>query len=368
KLEKGEVPVAGYEGNYAIYLEFDKRTGKEHKCKAYAFIPDTTETIYTLTYSAEPRKYDRFLPVAEQIIKSFELKHGFDKTWGRYTNESYGFSIAHPLGWTQKVIDFATLNNVKNYRGETQVVSFTSPEKQKVVVTRNTVSISVRDLKSNPMSLDEYIKMDGEKSRQALTKYRKQRDGKTRIAGREAYFKVCMYTSRQSDSRVESKTYILIADDVAYALTYNASPRNYGPFLITAEGIMRSFQLPMMEPPQQGTIIPCEECITLYPEKYIDKPQSCPACGGRKEHFQPARLMDDRLATVEGRELELKIEDFLLKTILDAHKRAVPLKTLKETRDFYKDKLIFHLIYDKFELEPIKGHILKLDELISKSK
>jgi len=122
-----------------------------------------------------------------------------------------------------------------------------------------------------------------------------------------------------------------------------------------------------MKVQQQGTIVPCEECIILYPEKYEDKPQSCPVCRGRKEHFQPARMMSGELVTVEARDLELKIEKFLLKTVTSALKRPVSKKTLKEIRDLYHEKLMFHIIHDKFELEPIKAYILKLDELIGKS-
>lgn len=123
-----------------------------------------------------------------------------------------------------------------------------------------------------------------------------------------------------------------------------------------------------MEPPQQGTIIPCEECTVLYPEKYKDNPQSCLICSGQKEHFQPARMMNNELAAVEARELELKIEDFLQKKVLGARKKPVSVETLKELRERYKEKLIFHLIYDKFELEPIKARILELDKQISESK
>ncbi|MCB7129373.1 MAG: hypothetical protein J3T61_07535, partial [Candidatus Brocadiales bacterium] len=112
--------------------------------------------------------------------------------------------------------------------------------------------------------------------------------------------------------------------------------------------------------------IPCEECVTLYPERYQDNPQGCPVCYGQKERFQPARMMDGELVNAEARELELKIEDFLLKVVLNARERPVSVETLTEIRDLYREKLIFYLVYDEFELEPIKAHLLELDGLIGR--
>jgi len=123
-----------------------------------------------------------------------------------------------------------------------------------------------------------------------------------------------------------------------------------------------------IEPPQQGTIIPCQECTVLYPEKYKYSAQSCPVCSGRKEHFQPARMMNNELAAAEAHELELKIEDFLQKEVLGVSKGPVSVDILRKLRDLYEEKLTFHLIYDKFELEPIKLKILELDKQISESR
>ena len=121
----------------------------------------------------------------------------------------------------------------------------------------------------------------------------------------------------------------------------------------------------VLEQTVQGTIIPCEECVVLYPDKYKKAPETCPVCRGQKEHFQPARMMDAQLAALEAEELESNLEDYLLETIKQATKKTVSIKTLKEIRKFYIDKLIFHLIYNKFELATIKARIFQLDALIS---
>ena len=77
-------------------------------------------------------------------------------------------------------------------------------------------------------------------------------------------------------------------------------------------------------------------------------------------------MMDGELVNAEARELELKIEDFLLKVVLNARERPVSVETLTEIRDLYREKLIFYLVYDEFELEPIKAHLLELDGLIGR--
>ncbi|MBN3038070.1 MAG: hypothetical protein JW869_01475 [Candidatus Omnitrophica bacterium] len=117
--------------------------------------------------------------------------------------------------------------------------------------------------------------------------------------------------------------------------------------------------------PQQGTIIPCEECVVLYPQKYKDNSQICPVCGGAKEHFQPARFMNHELAEIEARELELKIERALIDTLEDAQRQTVSLDTLNWIRELYMEKLIFYLVHGQFELEPVKETIYRLDGLIN---
>ena len=73
KLEEGKITIAGYEGTYAVYLEFNDRWQRYLKHKSYVFIIPETETVYTFLYSAAPKGYDRFLPTAEKIIKSFKV-------------------------------------------------------------------------------------------------------------------------------------------------------------------------------------------------------------------------------------------------------------------------------------------------------
>jgi rubrerythrin len=321
-------------------------------------------------YTSTPEKFDQWLPKAESIIKSLRLLRVSKNEWKAYINEYYGFSVDYPADWKATVIPDATTNLMKNYMGESQIVFFTSPSEYPAGAVGETLSVSRKDLRNSPMSLDEYVKINDARSSKALPDYLRLYDKKADIAGHEACLESYTYGG------VKCRRYVLIVDDIVYALTFKASSEKYSKFLPKAEKIMKSFKLSLsapvenfaMEPPQQGTIIPCEECVVLYPEKYKADPKSCPLCHGQREHFQTARMMNDELAAVEGHELELKVEDFLLRAVLDARKKPVPIETLREIRDFYREKLIFHLIYDKFELEPIKAHILELDELISKSK
>jgi hypothetical protein len=116
--------------------------------------------------------------------------------------------------------------------------------------------------------------------------------------------------------------------------------------------------------PEQGTYITCEECVILYPEKYADTPEKCPVCRGKKEHFQPARMMDGPLADVEARELELDIENELLETVMEATREPVTVDRLKEIRSLYMRKLKFNLVHGRFERDPIVHHIREIDKLI----
>lgn len=118
------------------------------------------------------------------------------------------------------------------------------------------------------------------------------------------------------------------------------------------------------ELPPQGTIIPCEQCVVLYPENYEKDPKKCPGCHGAKEHFQPAQMMTREMAQMRLHEIDLDIQEFLYKTILDSLAKPVDLDQLKKMHKLYKRKLIHLLVYDFLEVEPAKEKIRQLDETI----
>ncbi len=109
--------------------------------------------------------------------------------------------------------------------------------------------------------------------------------------------------------------------------------------------------------PPQGTIIPCELCVVLYPEHYEKDPKKCPVCHGAKEHFQPAQMMTRKMAQIQLHELDVEIQDFLYKTVLDSLAKPVKLHNLKRLRKLYRSKLIHLLVYDFIEVAPLKEKI-----------
>jgi len=119
-----------------------------------------------------------------------------------------------------------------------------------------------------------------------------------------------------------------------------------------------------MQAPEQGTMIECEECVVLYPEKYVDDPESCPVCDGRKEHFQPARFMDENLAEQEAKELQYRFERDVLEIVMGATEETVNIEVVKELREDYMRQLRFSMIHGFIDLEMTKAHIYKLDEFL----
>ena len=118
------------------------------------------------------------------------------------------------------------------------------------------------------------------------------------------------------------------------------------------------------EPPPQGTIIPCELCVILYPEHYEKDPEKCPVCHGTREHFQPAQMMTREMAQMQLYELDLKIQQLMYQAIMNSLSKPVDLDQLKKMRKLYKRKLIHLLVYDFLEVEPVKEKIRQLDEAI----
>ncbi len=120
------------------------------------------------------------------------------------------------------------------------------------------------------------------------------------------------------------------------------------------------------QPPPQGTFIPCERCVILYPEQYKKGPQACPVCQGAKEHFQPAQMMSREMAQMRLHEIDLEIQDFLHEALLDSLNKPVDAEHLKKLRNLYTHKLIHLLVYNFVEVEPLKEKILTLDDIIEK--
>jgi len=116
--------------------------------------------------------------------------------------------------------------------------------------------------------------------------------------------------------------------------------------------------------PPQGTIIPCELCVVLYPEKYEKEPQTCPVCHGAKEHFQPAQMMSREMSKLRLHEIDLEIQEFLYKTLVDSLSKPVKLDELKKLRKLYMGRLIHLLVYDFLEMESVKDKIRQLDKTI----
>ena len=119
-------------------------------------------------------------------------------------------------------------------------------------------------------------------------------------------------------------------------------------------------------PPEQGTIIPCELCVILYPERYEEEPRTCPVCQGAKEHFQPAQMMTREMAQMRLHEMDVDIQEFLHSAVLDSLDKPVDAGQLEKLRALYHRKLIHLLVHGLIEVEPVKEKIIRLDEIIKK--
>jgi eukaryotic-like serine/threonine-protein kinase len=69
-IEKGEITLSNEKGYFSI---FEGNANNYYlRFKSYTFMKGTK--VYTLTYTALPESFDKFLPAAEGIVKSISLK------------------------------------------------------------------------------------------------------------------------------------------------------------------------------------------------------------------------------------------------------------------------------------------------------
>lgn len=119
--------------------------------------------------------------------------------------------------------------------------------------------------------------------------------------------------------------------------------------------------------PEQGAMIPCEICVVLYPEKYEDKPKTCPVCGGAKEHFQAAQMMTKDMADERAKDIDSRIKHIYSTTNFDDPKSDGFPHKIEEIRDLQHQRLIHALVYDEIEVEAIVKKIHELDEILGSS-
>jgi len=117
------------------------------------------------------------------------------------------------------------------------------------------------------------------------------------------------------------------------------------------------------EPPQQGTFIPCEHCVILYPERYEEDPKSCPVCQGAKEHFQAARMMTREMEKMGLKEIDADIQKFINENKLETLE-PLDIEKHKKLRKLYYSKLIYILVHDFIEVDQVKEKVLETDQTI----
>jgi len=118
------------------------------------------------------------------------------------------------------------------------------------------------------------------------------------------------------------------------------------------------------EEPLQGTIIPCELCVILYPKRYEKEPQTCPVCHGAKEHFEAAQMMTREMAQMRLHEIDMEIQEHLHEALIVSLEEHVDIEQLKDLRKLYMRKLIHLMVHGLLEVEPVKEKILQMDEMI----
>lgn len=94
-LSQEETTLAGIQAKKFTEETVDTE-GLGYKKLTYFFLKDNK--IYSLTYTAEEQSFDKFLPDAEKIIKSFKFGPQEIK-WRTHTNDQTGYTVKIPSHW-----------------------------------------------------------------------------------------------------------------------------------------------------------------------------------------------------------------------------------------------------------------------------
>jgi hypothetical protein len=144
-----------------------------------------------------------------------------------YENSQYGFSISYPSGWRKQ----------ENTGGS--VVVFTSPTTGMVSDIPATMSVTVDDLRANPMSLEQYknSKLAG---RQGLPSFNMLQDMASKGSDFTGWKTVCTANPGTLTEWVEVYA---IRGMTAYTVTFTSREDRYASFVIQSDAMFKSFQL-----------------------------------------------------------------------------------------------------------------------------
>lgn len=106
---------------------------------------------------------------------------------------------------------------------------------------RENFNIVVQDLSSQPINLDEYIKLSLEQINQYITDVEIITSKKVMLANGEGY--MLNYTGKQGQFNLEWLQFLTIKNNIAYVLSYTAEESNYDKYLEIINQMINSFRL-----------------------------------------------------------------------------------------------------------------------------
>ncbi len=150
-----------------------------------------------------------------------------------YENNAYGISIKYPQGWTKQ-------------EGATEtVVQFFAP-KESSSTSQAAITIAVKDLSAQSLSLDAYTERVTSQLQQTLTDFNLIESGATTLAGIPAHKVV--YTGKQEQRNPKVYQVWTIINNKAYMIKYAADPSKYSEFLGIIQQMIDSFSISTATP------------------------------------------------------------------------------------------------------------------------
>jgi len=145
------------------------------------------------------------------------------------THESpaYGVRIDYPADWTKQEID--------------NVAIFLSPKESASDIFQEKVSVIVKDLSTQPMTLSEYTESYLDKLEQLIVDLNIVDSGPVTLAGNLAHKVV--YTTRPAQYDLKFMKIWTVKNNKAYLITYIAEVDKYSDFLGTIETMIDSFEI-----------------------------------------------------------------------------------------------------------------------------
>lgn len=226
-----------FAGESAVRLIYSGTQGY-FKVKFEVFTLLRGSELFSIAFTAEQDKFDKYQPIATSILETFQLLAPDERTQatkvttvhprGKYSNKHFGITLEYPPEWDLN----ESVHNV--------LVAFVSGQEDEGDTFRENVTINVTELDSESIDLKEYKEAVISHMTLLTNELKVIQDKKIKVAKQKAGKLV--YKGILGEQELQWDQVFLFKGHMLYTIVYVAEVDKYNKFKFGYEKILKTFK------------------------------------------------------------------------------------------------------------------------------